>query len=103
MGMWSLNGLPITICAGSPDGEYCGIAVAVWEVGAGQVVFDIPHCWNTPLIIWGPPSVVMCTGMFHVVQKFLIMLSKFRASKFPGDVEMIAFQPVNLSAITRKL
>ena len=63
------------------------------------------HCWRTPLIIWGPPSVVMWSGMFHVAQKSFKMVTKCWPSNLPGGVEMMVFQcvTVNLSAITRKL
>ena len=34
------------------------------------------HFWKTPLIICGPPSVVMCFGMFHVAQKSIITVTR---------------------------
>ena len=44
------------------------------------------HCWKTPLIIWGPPSVVMWSGMFHVAQKSFKMVTKCWPSNLPGGV-----------------
>ena len=61
------------------------------------------HFLKTLLIIWGPPSVVMCSGTFQVAQKSLMIVTRCWPSNLPWGVDTMAFYPVNLSAITKKL
>ena len=61
------------------------------------------HFLKTLLIIWGSPSVVMCSGTFQVAQKSLMIVTRCWPSNLPWGVDTMAFYPVNLSAITKKL